>query len=33
VNAAQPVYVYNVKNVKLTNVTIGGKVINTTLSA
>jgi hypothetical protein len=32
VNSAQPVYVYNVKNVKLTNVTIGGKVINTTLS-
>jgi polygalacturonase len=32
-NAAQPWYVYNVRNVKLTNVTIGGKVHNTTLSA
>jgi polygalacturonase len=29
VNAAQPWYLYNVRNVKLTNVTIGGKVINT----
>jgi polygalacturonase len=33
VNAAQPWYLYNVRNVKLTNVTIGGKVHNTTLSA
>ncbi|MDB5748857.1 MAG: endopolygalacturonase [Massilia sp.] len=32
VNAAQPWFTYNVKNVKLTNVTIGGKVHNTTLS-
>lgn len=32
VNGAQPWYTYNVKNVKLTNVTIGGKVYNTTLS-
>ncbi|QNA89201.1 glycoside hydrolase family 28 protein [Massilia sp. Dwa41.01b] len=33
VNVAQPWFVYNVRNVKLTNVTIGGKVVNTTLSA
>lgn len=32
VNAAQPWFTYNVKNVKLTNVIIGGKVHNTTLS-
>lgn len=32
VNAAQPVYVYNVKNVKLTNVKIGGKVVDTVFS-
>jgi len=31
-NAAQPWYVYNVKNVKLTNVTIAGKLVNTTLA-
>jgi polygalacturonase len=33
VNSAQPVYLYNVRNVKLTNVTIAGKLHNTTLSA
>jgi polygalacturonase len=33
VNAAQPFYVYNARDVKLTNVTVGGKVYNTTLSA
>ncbi|MGH8853425.1 MAG: glycoside hydrolase family 28 protein [Telluria sp.] len=33
VNAAEPWFIYNVRNVKLTNVTIAGKVHNTTLSA
>ncbi|MEW6022132.1 MAG: glycoside hydrolase family 28 protein [Pseudomonadota bacterium] len=33
VNAAQPWFIYNVRNVKLTNVTIAGKVHDTTLSA
>jgi polygalacturonase len=33
VNSAQPWYVYNVKNVKLTRVTIGGKRVDTVLSA
>jgi polygalacturonase len=33
VNAAQPFYLYNVRNVKLSNVTVGGKVHNATLSA
>lgn len=33
INAAQPYYLYNVRDVKLINVTIGGKVHNTTLSA
>jgi len=33
VNAAQPIYVYNARNVKLSNVTIGGRVYDTTLSA
>jgi len=33
VNAAQPWFLYNVRNVKLTNVTIAGKVHDTTLSA
>jgi len=33
VNAAQPIYTFNVKNVVLKNVTIGGKVVNTTLSS
>jgi polygalacturonase len=32
VNAAQPWFIYNVKNVRLTNVKIAGKVHNTTLS-
>ncbi|QOY94119.1 glycoside hydrolase family 28 protein [Massilia sp. UMI-21] len=33
VNAAQPWFVYNVRNVKLRNVKIAGKVYNTTLQA
>jgi hypothetical protein len=33
VNAAQPWFIYNVRNVKLSNVTIAGKVHNTTLQA
>ncbi|MCC2956889.1 glycoside hydrolase family 28 protein [Massilia sp. IC2-477] len=33
VNAAQPWFIYNVRNVKLTNVKIGGKLYNTTLQA
>ncbi|MFL6675209.1 MAG: glycoside hydrolase family 28 protein [Massilia sp.] len=32
-NAKQPWFIYNARNVKLANVTIGGKVHNTTLSA
>jgi polygalacturonase len=32
-NGSQPVYLYNAKDVVLTNVKIGGKVINQTLSA
>jgi polygalacturonase len=32
-NAEQPWYLYNVRNLKLSNVTIGGKKVNTTLSA
>jgi polygalacturonase len=32
-NAAQPWFLYNVKGLELNNVTIGGKVYNTTLSA
>lgn len=32
-NADKPWFLYNVKNVKLQNVTIGGKKVNTTLSA
>ncbi|TFW27141.1 glycoside hydrolase family 28 protein [Massilia horti] len=32
-NTEQPYYLYNVKGLKLKNVTIGGKVYNTTLSA
>jgi hypothetical protein len=30
---AQPFYLYNVQGLKLTNVTVGGVVHNTTLSA
>jgi polygalacturonase len=33
VNAAQPFYLYNVKSLTLKNVTVGGRVHNTTLSA
>ena len=33
VNAAQPWFIYNVRNVRLSKVTIAGKVYNTTLSA
>jgi polygalacturonase len=33
VNAAQPWFIYNVRNVKLSNVKIAGKVYNTTLQA
>jgi len=33
VNAAQPFFLHNVRSVKLSKVTIGGKVYNTTLSA
>jgi polygalacturonase len=32
-NAEQPFYLYNVKDLALKNVTIGGKVYNTVLSA
>ena len=32
VNAAQPVYLYNVKGLLLKNVKIGGKLINATMS-
>jgi hypothetical protein len=32
VNAAQPWYLYNVRDVKLRNVRIGGKVYDTVLS-
>jgi hypothetical protein len=32
-NGASPWFMYNVKGLKLKNVTIGGKVHNTTLSA
>jgi hypothetical protein len=33
VNADQPWFIYNVRNVKLSRVTIAGKVYNTTLQA
>jgi polygalacturonase len=33
VNVEQPFYLYNVKDLQLKNVTVGGKVYNTSLSA